>query len=59
MANDKKIPGLPDREHDSTAEAYVFGIAPSVDAADYELKDVEDSPIPGHQEEIPKEEAGE
>jgi hypothetical protein len=48
------IQGREDRTHDLSAEAYVFGVGPSSDAADYELRDVKNSPVGGHQEEVPK-----
>ncbi len=50
----QSISTMDDRQSDSAADALVTDGAPA-DAVYYELKDVEDSPVGGHQEQVLKE----
>ena len=45
----------PDVSTDDTTAAERYEAPASYDAADYELKEVKDSPIPGHTEQVRKE----
>lgn len=51
----QSISQMPERESDSAADALVYDNLP-LDASYYELQDVEDSPVGGHQEQVLKEE---